>query len=559
MLLKNIDSGQINLRKGYTVGKIISKILGLILVALQLLVSAIFCGILYVSNFLDFDNILIVVLVLLILVLVNLILQRWLISGIIGKFLALLLIAGLGYGSNMLLHTNNMLSDITTGTTQVDEINYFVLADDPAKTILDAADYTFGVLGSMDRENTEYAIQEAEKKTENPLKSKEYDSPQSLAEALYSKKVKAIILNQAYVDVLEDEDYPDFSTETRVLETVSKETEGVISAEEFIPADEICTTPFTVYISGCDQAGKMAKISRSDVNIIATVNPVTKQVILISTPRDYFVQLWVRGKDGDELLSEQKDKLTHAGIHVKQEEKGKNTSSGVETSMATLGKLYETDLSIYFRVNFTGFKDIIDALGGIEVDSDVAFTAGWQACSQSDKDSYTFTEGANKLDGGAALAFSRERHAFAAGDRQRGANQMKVIEGVMKKLQSTALLTNYAEVMSSISNSFETNLSSKQIQALVKMQMDDMASWNVLTYSVTGTDAKEYTYSSSSKKAYVMIPDESTVQKAIELVDKVCDGEELTKADLKKSSNDSEEDGDSDKSSSGEDDASEEE
>lgn len=516
MLHKIIDSKKYKSRKGCTVGKIISKILGLVLVALQLLVSVIFCGILYVSNFLEFDNILIVILVLLILVLVNLILQRWVISGIIGKFLALFLILGLGYGSNMLLHTNTMLSDITSGTTEVDEINYYVLADDPAQSIEDASDYTFGVLGSMDRENTDYAVSEAEGKTGSPLTLQEYDDIQALAAALYSKDIGAAIINQAYVDVLEDmEDYSDFSTETRVLETVSKESE-VISAEEFLPADEICTTPFTIYISGCDQSGSISTKGRSDVNIMATINPVTKQVILISTPRDYYIPLSISGG--------QKDKLTHAGIY------------GVDVSMDTLGMLYDTDLSLYFKVNFTGFKDIINALGGIEVESDVAFTAGKDASSQSDKGSYTFKEGMNELDGGAALAFSRERHAFATGDRQRGINQMKVIEGVLRKVESVALLTNYADIMKSISGSFETNLTSKQIQALVKMQMDDMASWNILTYSVTGSDAKEATFSSPSHKAYVMIPDDSTVQKGIELVDKVCDGEELTKADLEKSS-----------------------
>lgn len=503
-------------------GKIISKILGLILVALQLLVSVVFCGILYASNFLDLDNILIVILVLLILVLVNLILQRWVISGIVGKFLALFLILGLGYGCNMLLHTNTMLSDITSGSTEVDEINYYVMDDDPAQSIADAADYTFGVLGSMDRENTDYAVSEAESKTGSPLTLREYDDIQALAAGLYAKDIGAAIINQAYVDVLEDmEDYSNFSTETRVLETVSKESE-VVSAEEFLPADEICTTPFTIYISGCDQSGSISTKGRSDVNIMATINPVTKQVILISTPRDYYIPLSISGG--------QKDKLTHAGIY------------GVDVSMDTLGMLYDTELSLYFKVNFTGFKDIINALGGIEVDSDISFTAGKDASSQSDRDSYSFREGINDLDGGAALAFSRERHAFATGDRQRGINQMKVIEGVLKKAQSMTLLTNYSDIMKSISGSFETNLTSKQIQALVKMQMDDMASWNVLTYSVTGTDAKESTYSSPGHVSYVMIPDDSTVQKAIELVDKVCDGEELTKADLEKSSGSQDED-----------------
>ena len=158
----------------------------------------------------------------------------------------------------------------------------------------------------------------------------------------------------------------------------------------------------------------------------------------------------------------------------------------------------------------------------------MAFTAGTNASSQSAGHTYTFTKGINKLDGDAALAFARERHAFASGDNQRGKNQMKVIAGVVKKLQSTALLTNYAEIMNSVSESFETNMTTAQIQALVKMQLSDMASWNIVSHAVVGTGDSAKTYSSPKLNHYVMIPDQNSVEEAKALIQKVEDGEILS-------------------------------
>lgn len=494
-------------------GKIISKILGLILVAVQLIASVVLCGLLYVSNLLPIDSLLIIMLVLLVLVLINLILQKWIIGGLIGKLLAIIIIAAACLGSYMLAHTNSAISNITGGFIQVDTMEFEVLADDPAESLEDARDYTFGILSSMDRANTDYAIEDAEEMLGSSLAVQEYDDLLSLVDALYSGEVGGIILNRAYIGVIEDtEEYEGFESDIKVLKMVNKESE-IVSSEEILD-DKIVTEPFSVYITGYDQTGEVSTKGRSDVNIIATVNPVTKQVLLVSTPRDYYIPLSISG--------DMSDKLTHAGIY------------GVDVSMDSLSMLYDTDLSLYFKVNFSGFQDIIDALGGITVVSDVAFTAGKDATSASnaDWDTYDYVEGENELDGAAALAFARERKAFAAGDRQRGANQMRVIEGVLKKAQSAALLKNYAQIMKSISNSFDSNLSSQQIQALVQMQISDPAEWNIKTYSVTGSDAKEYTYSNQRSRSYVMIPDEETVNKAIELMNLVKSGVIITDEDL---------------------------
>lgn len=493
-------------------GKVVSKIIGFILVMLQLIMSVVFCGLLFVSNYLTMDWMLIVVLVLLILVLLNLIFQRWMVTGIIGKLMAIVLCAVMGYGCYILLNTTAAIDRITAdadGYKEVDQMNIYVLKEDEALTVADAASYTFGILGSIDRENTDYTVSEAESDIGSSLTLKEYDDMTSLADGLYTHEVGAIIINEAYASVLEDtEEYEDFGEKVRTLLSVNRQIETK-PAESTISAEDIVSKPFVLYLSGCDQTGEISTRGRSDVNILAVVNPETKQILLLSTPRDYYVELSI-------APGQMKDKLTHAGIW------------GVDVSMDTLGNLYDVNIDMYFKVNFTGFKEVIDALGGIEVDSDVAFTAGSNASSQSSGSTYSFKKGINKLDGDAALAFARERHAFASGDNQRGKNQMKVIAGVVKRLQSTALLTNYAEIMNSVSESFETNMTTEQIQALVKMQLSDMSSWNIVSHSVVGTGDSAKTYSSPKLNHYVMIPDQGSVDEAKALIKKVEDGEILS-------------------------------
>ena len=197
------------------------------------------------------------------------------------------------------------------------------------------------------------------------------------------------------------------------LDALDKVTLG--EEEPDYEAMAVTTEPFVVYLSGVDNRGELTENARSDVNILAVVNPVTKRVALVNTPRDYYVDL--AGTDS-------KDKLTHAGLY------------GVETSMETLGNLYGIEVDEYVRINFAGFIDIVDALDGVDVYSDYTFTS---VGSPGYYDPTDFVEGWNHLDGKAALAFARERHAFATGDIQRGINQMKVIDAMLEKIKSPTL------------------------------------------------------------------------------------------------------------------------
>ena len=283
------------------------------------------------------------------------------------------------------------------------------------------------------------------------------------------------------------------------LSALGSMTSGLLTGAE---ANKITKEPFVIYLSGVDTRGELTENARSDVNILAAVNPVTKRVALVNTPRDYYVDL---------AGTNSKDKLTHAGLY------------GVETSMETLGNLYGVNVDHYIRINFAGFISIIDALGGVDVYSDQAFTS---VGSPGYYDPTTFAEGWNHLDGKSALAFARERHAFASGDIQRGINQMKVIDAMMNKLKSPTVLMSFSKLMDAVSDCFVTSLSQEQISALVRMQLASLSDWDIQSCTVTGTSGKSsQCYSAKGQSLYVMKPDENSVNQAKELIASVLGGE----------------------------------
>ena len=384
--------------------------------------------------------------------------------------------------------------------TEVTEVGIYVRADDSADSVSATADYVYGVLTELDRENSDKAIQEVDSEVGKTVQVQEYAGLTELVDGLLNGQTGAIVLNSAYLSVIEDMDgYSDISS--RIKELTVKKVETTIEPQEAETSQNTNDgSVYTIFISGIDSRSGLVAKSRSDSNIIATVNTNTRQVLLVSTPRDYFVPLSISGG--------QRDKLTHAGIY------------GINVCMDTLGMLYNEDINYYFRINFAGFEQLIDALGGVTVNSDYEFDS-------KNETGYHFNQGENLLNGEQALVFSRERYAFSEGDRQRGKNQMAVIKGVINKALSPELLKNYSSVLSSIQGCFETNISYEEIARLLQQQLNNGGSWNIVSYSVDGTGDTQKPYS-MSQKAYVMIPDESTVQKAEEMMKKVRDGETVT-------------------------------
>lgn len=252
---------------------------------------------------------------------------------------------------------------------------------------------------------------------------------------------------------------------------------------------EVTEEPFNVYISGIDVYGEITQESRSDVNLIATINPKTHKILLTTTPRDYYVT--IPGVSG-----EKRDKLTHAGIY------------GIDTSIATLENLYETEIPFYVRVNFTSVEEIVDVMGGVDVESEIAFTTGEEAGAIVE-----VKEGKNHFTGKEALAFVRERKALAAGDNQRGKNQQALLTGLIKQAISPMIIFQANDMINSITGNAETNMSEAQIKSLIRMQIGDMKGWEIESMAATGDDSgKKNCYSYSGGPLYVTVPDMSSVE-----------------------------------------------
>lgn len=260
---------------------------------------------------------------------------------------------------------------------------------------------------------------------------------------------------------------------------------------------------FAIYLSGSDTRGSTLTKSRSDVNIIAVVDPVNRQLLLVNTPRDYYV--------ANPAGNGAKDKLAHCGLY------------GTDNSRQALSELYDVPIAYAAQINFKGFETLIDALGGVTVVSDTAFTTTIGG--------YSIKQGENQLNGAQALAFARERSKLAGGDVTRGRNQMKLIAALMKQVSPANIMSNYREILSSLEGMLATDMPLSTITKLVTTRLDDLNEWEVFSYSVTGTDSTAYNYSSGGS-AYVMVPDADSVSHAADLMQRVLNGEVITTEDV---------------------------
>ena len=417
--------------------------------------------------------------------------------GTIGKVFSLFVVCFLSIGTYYIAKTNDVIGMITGGSFRVDNMVVAVLADDPAEGIEDAADYTFGIQLERGAENMQAAITDIQDELGSDIDTVEYGTIQEQAQALHDGEVDAIIYNEAYTDILE-EGFEGYKNSVKIIYTHKIRVEMDFGGNA--SDDSLTKEPFTVYISGIDVYGDVSQTSRSDVNIIAVVNPNTNQILLVTTPRDYYVEI-------PGISKGQEDKLTHAGIY------------GIDASMATLGALYETDINYYVRLNFTSLIEIVDILGGVDVYSDMSFSTGWESGYEMD-----VQEGWNHFNGEQALAFSRERKNLPDGDNQRGIHQQAVITAMLKKVLSPTMLLKANSILNQVSQDVETNVSQAQLNALIKYQLGHNAKWSIRSVAATGSPSREYCYSSGDTSLYVTIPDYDVVHDIIDLVNVVEEG-----------------------------------
>lgn len=477
------------------------RILGFLLVALQLLASCWFLKNIVNIGMLPMKYILIGGIALLglwVIVFVTQKIHRG--RAIFGKLLSILVIVILGAGSYYIGKVGNAFETVTGGSYKIDSMAVAVLKDDLAESIEDAKDYTFAVQYAIGEADIEEVVEAINTELGKEIDLVEYDSIKEQAEALHEGRVDAIIYNEGYTSLLE-EAFEDQQNDIKII--YKYEIQKKLEFEESVEELEIEKNSFSVYISGIDVYGPISTNSRSDVNIIVTVNPDTHQILLTTTPRDYYVTI-------PGVSHGSKDKLTHAGIY------------GVDASMATLENLYKTDIPFYVRVNFTSVISIVNQLGGIDVYSEYSFA----------NEDVVVRKGMNHFNGKQALAFARERYQLPGGDNQRGKNQQAVIVAIIKKMISPQMLTNASGLIESVSGNVQTNMSMAQIQELVKKQLNEGGAWKIYSVAATGTGSSNYTYSIPGMTSYVMIPDQSSVNHIQDLIERVENGEILEGSDI---------------------------
>lgn len=401
--------------------------------------------------------------------------------------------------------TLKFLSSITDTGYRVETYGVYVLKDSSIKDISSLDEKDIGILEVKDKDNINKVVDKIEK--DIVIGTKEIDGIDKLVNSLIDGEVDAIIFEISYEKILRDEYEEDFK-KIKLLKSYD-----IVDNIDTIKSDvDITKDPFVVYVSGIDTTGNISSKARSDVNLLIAVNPSTGNILMVNTPRDYYVTLHSYGK---------KDKLTHSGIY------------GIEESLYTLSDLYDIEIDYYVRANFTSVIKMIDALDGIKVDVPVKFCEQNSDRSFKKEDLICLDKGYQTLNGEQALALARHRKTLPTGDRARGNNQMLVLEAMINKAMSPKILTKYSSMISALQGRVTTNVTTDEMYRFAKKQLKSGISWKFTKLNAKGSDLRGSCYSVGSAKAYVMEPDEGYIEVIKETIDNLMNGKENIKVEEK--------------------------
>lgn len=426
------------------------------------------------------------------------------VNKVLGKILIVILCVILGFGNWYLFTTSSAFNKMTNDNTQTDVVSIVVLNSKGYKELNELTGKKIGKIAIGDTSPIEQAYAELGKDLNQSFTTVAYKSYQTYADDLFNGKVDAIMVNESSRGLLEDAN-SNFTKDTTVIKkyTYTKETKDISKNVK------VTQEPFSIYITGIDTYGSISSVSRSDVNMIVTVNPKTHQILMTSIPRDYYIPQTCQGG--------QTDKLTHTGIF------------GVDCTLESVEDFFGIELNYYARVNFSSVVDIVNALGGVTIDNPVSFVAS--------DGTYSYPAGMVNMDGEMALRFARERYNLADGDRDRGRNQMRVITAMINKMISPTIITRYTSIMSAVSGSFQTNMSNSEMTSLIKMQIDDMSGWDIKQIAVSGVGNSSAWSPANGFPSWVMEPDLNTVNNAVSLIKKVMNGQQVTDTDVQQQNN----------------------
>lgn len=417
---------------------------------------------------------------------------------VISVILVILVGCTMGFGNVYLYETYSTLTSVTGAEKgSIKNTISVITKTDHNEEIQSLKNEKIGVLRNIDSVGTKKCQEKLKKYS---FSYKKYDNLQALVKALYEDEIQAIVMNEIYrANVEEMEEYSGFSNETKSIYQAVYYTNNKNDA---LVVDDITKNPFTIFVSGNDTYGDIDELSRSDVDMIVTVNPTTSTVLMVNIPRDYYVQ-----------TSYGNDKLTHTGMY------------GIEETKQTVENLLGIDINYTFRVNFSSAEDIVDALDGVDIEVPEGMAverlnADWALEGVH--------EGWNHLNGARALAYARERHAYVDGDIQRAKNQQQVLEAIIKKAASSKILTNYTKLLKSFKNAFDTNMSTNEITALLQYELQAMPNWKFQNYVLRGTNSSAVCASMAQELSVVM-PEDYCVSIARQKIEAVLDGKSANK------------------------------
>ena len=424
---------------------------------------------------------------------------RAIVSKIICVVITLVLIFGSCLGGYYISKTGSLLTNITNVTKHAkNTVSVVVKQSSDIKNKSQLNGLSVGTLRTIGTQGSSNALKELSKDG-IVMNQSEYDSLSAMLESFYNGEVDSIIINESSrSQILDMESYADFDNNTRVVYQTSYKVENTDKANA---VSDITSKPFNVLISGSDTRGGFDENGRSDVIMVATINPKTSTILLTSVPRDFYVTTACDAADG--CMQGALDKITHTGIH------------GTNTTKRTVEQLLGIEINYTFKVGFDTVTDLVDALGGVDV-----YVEPGYAVSTS---TFSVHEGTNHLDGEHALAYARERYSYTEGDRQRTKNQQQVLMGIVNEATKPSVITKYASIMDAMANTFSTTMSNEEISDLIKYQINNNPKWKMEQYMVDGT-GDTLMCAELGDAASVMVPDQSTVKMAKDKINAVLAG-----------------------------------
>lgn len=424
---------------------------------------------------------------------------RAVVSKIICVVITLVLIFGSCMGGFYISKTGSLLTSITNVTKHAkNTVSVVVKQSSDIKNKSQLNGLSVGTLRTIGTQGSSKALKELSKDG-ILMNQSEYDSLSAMLEAFYKGEVDSIIINESSrSQILDMESYADFDNNTRVVYQTSYKVENTDKANA---VTDITSKPFNVLISGSDTRGGFDENGRSDVIMVATINPKTSTILLTSVPRDFYVTTTCDAADG--CMQGALDKITHTGIH------------GTNTTKRTVEQLLGVEINYTFKVGFDTVTDLVDALGGV----DVYVEPGYAVTTST----FSVHEGTNHLDGEHALAYARERYSYTEGDRQRTKNQQQVLMGIVNEATKPSVITKYASIMDAMANTFSTTMSNEEISDLIKYQINNNPKWKMEQYMVDGT-GDTLMCAELGDAASVMVPDQSTVKMAKDKINAVLAG-----------------------------------